>query len=199
MSGAFIVIEGPDGSGTTTHCHLLADHLESEGYSVLRTAEPSSGPIGTWIREILTKKVNLGAAALQTLFVADRAWHTEQVIAPALAKGDVVVCDRYALSTMMYGEALGLDAEWLEDMNKNFIQPSSQILLLPPLSVSQARLGKRSEKDLLEGDDFQSKVHACYASWATDHPEVSCIDSSGEEEKTAQDIFAAVNDALPVQ
>ncbi len=94
---SFIVLEGPDGGGTTTHSARLAQHLRAAGTDVLLTAEPSDGSIGTHISSILDEHRPMPADALQLLFCADRAQHLAQVIEPALREGKTVICDRYAL------------------------------------------------------------------------------------------------------
>lgn len=163
--GRFVVLEGPDGSGTTTHAQALFERLKTDGHNVILTSEPSAGPIGTMIRRELSTG-DLSPYALQLLFTADRAWHTERVIEPALRDGTTVICDRFALSTLVYGVASGLDPNLLESMNKNFIQPDLQIILLPPLSIALQRVRKRKELELFEEDSFQKKVHDLYGTYA---------------------------------
>lgn len=194
MKGTFIVLEGPDGSGTTTHGKRLAGYLMSKGHDVLLTSEPTEGPIGRFIRTQLAEG-GLSPAALQLLFCADRAWHIGHVLLPALEEGKTIISDRYLLSTIAYGTALGLDPSWLQEVNKKFIQPDCQILLLPPLSVSMERLQTRASRDMLEEEDLQTKVHAAYAQAST-LPNIHTIDSSGDVERVAAAIFTIVDAAL---
>lgn len=177
--GTFIVLEGPDGSGTTLHSKLLAEHLASQGRDVLLTAEPSSGIIGASIRPLLQGK-SIPADALQLLFCADRAEHLEHIVLPALQEGKVVICDRYIPSTIAYGMALGLEKEWLKSLNKNFIQQHLLFFLLPPLSVSRSRVHERRSHDTLEEDALQERVHAAYCDLQKDHPESCFVDTSAE-------------------
>ncbi len=193
-SGTFIVLEGPDGSGTTTHAKLLGEHLK-KNHQLLQTAEPTSGPIGQFIRQQL-RGGTLPSNALQMLFSADRAWHVENVVEPALSKGQVVLSDRYAPSTLIYGEALGLDPSWLHDLNKNFIQPDLLFVLLPPFEVCQKRLGARKEKEILETDSLQKRVHALYDRYVQSHPSVIFIDSSGDIGVTAKQLADACDKFL---
>ncbi len=194
MKGTFIVLEGLDGSGTTTHANRLAGYLVSKGHDVLLTREPTDGPIGQFIRTQLTKG-GLSPAALQLLFCADRAWHIGHELLPALEGGKIVVSDRYLLSTMAYGTALGLESEWLEDVNKKFIQPDCQILLLPPLSVSLERINARAERDALEEEPLQAKVYAVYEE-ASKRTDIHTVDSSADKDTVAEEIFAIVDRAL---
>ena len=188
MRGRFIVLEGPDGSGTTTHVSLLADALRAQGEDAIVTQEPTTGPIGTFIRQELSKGV-IPAAALQMLFSADRAWHVEDVLLPALEEGKTIVCDRYLLSTLIYGQALGLDSEWLEHMNKNFIRPDKLIIVLPPFETCFKRINKRETKDMLESQDsLQRAVYDGYIAYAEKHS-IPVVDSSAEKTVVAAQLL----------
>ncbi|TSC78610.1 MAG: dTMP kinase [Candidatus Peregrinibacteria bacterium Gr01-1014_25] len=195
-TGRFLVLDGPDGSGTTTHARLLHEALTREGRDCLLTAEPTDGPVGSGIRTMLREGAALSPADLQKLFVDDRAWHVREVVEPAIARGAVVVCDRYVPSTIAYGEALGLDRAWLEELNKNFVHPSALILLLPPLDVCMERLRRRPAQDAMEDRALQERVHAAYHRYAAAHPDVIVIENTGTKDETAATILAAVRRAL---
>jgi dTMP kinase len=188
MSGRFIVLEGPDGSGTTLHTAMLAEHLRNKGTEVVQTCEPTDGPVGGFIREHL-KKEGLPPDTLQLLFTADRSWHLAKDVLPALERGATVVSDRYWLSTVVYAEALGINSAALEQLNRHFVQPDAQILLLPPFEICLERLGKRGERDILEGDSLQKKVYEAYKLW-TAKEGIPIVDSSGSIDETAQAILA---------
>lgn len=192
----FIVLEGPDGAGTTRHSKILAERLQKQGIDVVLTAEPTNGPIGESIRSILQSTVGAQRAvpppspgALQLLFCADRADHVARVIQPALDKGKTVITDRYTLSTIVYGAAEGLDKEWLRSVNAAFPKPDITFLLLPRYEICAERVGRRATKDQFEIDAFQRKVYAEYA--ALGSPELLVIDTSGNPEDVAKEIFAA--------
>ena len=111
----FVTFEGPDGSGKTTQMQLLADWLRGRGFDVLTTREPGGTSIGDQIRAILhyPKNADMRPATEALLFSASRAQIVDQVIRPALRRGQIVLCDRYADSTMAYqgyGHGLDLDA-----------------------------------------------------------------------------------------
>lgn len=105
----FIAIEGCDGSGKSEQARRLAGRIIAGGRSVFLTREPTDGPVGVLIRRYLTRKVELDAAALPTLFAADRADHAARGVGPAIRAGHVVVSDRYSLSNEAYraAETLG--------------------------------------------------------------------------------------------
>jgi dTMP kinase len=196
MPGFFIVLDGPDGSGTTTQAEFLAERLRAEGKDVLLTAEPSSGEIGKGIRHWL-KNNTLPADALQLLFTADRADHIAKVIAPALAAGRIVVCDRYVPSTLIYGELQGLPAEWLAAISGSFPKPDMVFFTLPPLDVCLRRLQKREQKDMFETEAMQTKLHELYRNYAEREKETIVIDTSADKETTATIVHDAVKAKLP--
>ena len=128
-AGFFVVIEGVDGTGKSTLAAKLANHL-----GATLTFEPSYGPIGWWVRKNLS---DLPAVALPYLFAADRAQHVTETIAPALAAGEMVICDRYIPSSVAYQ---GQDAIVL---NTSFPVPDLTILLTVPPDVARQRIAAR--------------------------------------------------------
>lgn len=182
-----IVLEGPDGAGTTKHSKLLAERLKQEGHDVVLTAEPTDGPIGTQIRTMLKGDRLPDPKAVQLLFCADRADHVTRVMEPALAAGKTVITDRYTLSTIVYGAAQGLDASWLLAINDAFPRPDQTFLLLPPYKVCAKRVSRRATKDQFEVDAFQRKVYGLYEQAC--QPDVLRIDSSGKMEEVAEKIW----------
>jgi dTMP kinase len=190
MHGKFIVIEGPDGAGTTSHAQLLEENLRAQGIATLLTAEPTPGPIGKWIRVLLKGEEPMPSDALQILFCADRAWHIQHDIKPALEAGKTVICDRYALSTIVYGSALGHDAAWLTAINDGFLKPDLLILTLPPYETCLERVSRRSENDIFEEPKLMRTIYDGYRSYADTHPHVHVVDTSGSKENTAAAILA---------
>ncbi|MCR4425666.1 MAG: dTMP kinase, partial [Firmicutes bacterium] len=119
--GVFITIEGPDGAGKTTQAQLLAEHLSSLGYDVVRAREPGGTPIGMHIRDII---LDLKASAMSPmaeflLYAADRAQDVNEVILPALKAGRVVIGERFTDSSIAYqGYGLGLSIEDIRTVNR---------------------------------------------------------------------------------
>lgn len=181
----FIVLDGPDATGTSTHCRFLAERLTAQGKEVLLTAEPTDGPMGVQIRQILNEKEKLEPMALQMLFCADRAWHVEHVIAPALKAGKTIVCDRYWHSTIVYAAAQDLPTSELLKLNMTFPQPDVTIFTLPPIEVALKRMQKRSASDLFEKETFQRRLHEEYKKLAAQHPSITIVDTSGEKTAVA--------------
>ncbi|MBI3335953.1 dTMP kinase [Candidatus Peregrinibacteria bacterium] len=192
----FIVLEGPDGSGTTLHSGLLASTLRSQGKNIVLTAEPTDGPIGKFIRiQLKGEHTPLPPDALQLLFTADRAMH-QTFIRDALHQNTVVISDRYSHSTIAYGEALGCDRDWLKNTNNKFIQPDCTIFLLPPLSVCLERVARRENKDSLEATDLQQKVYAAYERLAKEDPSIHVVDTSGNKNEVSKKILEIVSKNL---
>ncbi len=128
-TGLFIVLEGIDGSGTTTQSRLLAEWLESLGRGVTLTAEPTRRPVGTLIRQILQGALAEADETLMAfLFAADRADHLASVVLPALDAGRVVVSDRHYLSSVAY-QSLGVEMAWVEAINARFRRPDITFFL----------------------------------------------------------------------
>ncbi len=196
-NGAYIVLEGPDGGGSTTHAKLLCETLRNKGFDLVQTAEPTTGPIGTTIRAELRGK-GIPGDALQMLYSADRAWHMAKIVRPALEEKKLVIGERCHLSTFVYGEALGLDVPWLEAMNAKFVQPDLLLVLMPPFEVCAARLGIR-ERDMLEADSLQRKVHVAYENYMRAHPEAILVDTSGDIAPVAAEISSIVERFLALK
>lgn len=124
LEGKFIVFEGIDGAGTTTQIKDVADFLRNKGYKVHTTAEPSRGPIGAMIRNMLEGRIVSSynqipdPKTIALLFAADRCDHLENEVYPYLKKGYIVLSDRYVLSSFVYQGKFTKDSEWIEVINK---------------------------------------------------------------------------------
>ena len=166
--GLFVVLEGIDGAGTTTQAERLCAALRAEDVRATVTREPSDGPIGTLIRQALTGRVSLpqggplNAQTLALLFAADRTDHLDAQVLPCVDRGDVVLCDRYVLSSLAYqGASLPLD--WVEGINA-FASPPDLTLFLevPPEVAARRRAGRGGEAELYEEEALQRKIAARY-------------------------------------
>ena len=158
-SGKFIVLDGIDGSGTTTHANLLRDWLKQKGYAVFVTQEPSGRKIGSLIRKnIRTTQSSAQVDAL--LFAADRVDHVENIIKPSLLANKIVISDRYVESAVAYQTAAGLQMEWVLELNKYVITPTLTIILDIPPELGLARKKKLTDK--FETVEFLRKVREIY-------------------------------------
>ena len=150
----FITFEGIDGSGKSTQAELLAEHLQAESRDVLALREPGGTPLGERIRELLLDGPEMSPWAEAALFAAARAELVESVIRPALARGAVVVCDRYLDSSLVYqGIARGLGIEAVYELNAaatGALLPDLTFVLL--IAPERARLTSR-DPDRIERED----------------------------------------------
>lgn len=147
----FITLEGPEGAGKSTLATGLRDHLASLGKDVLLTREPGAGVVGKAIREILLHGEELDARAELFLFLADRSQHVARLVRPHLAKGGVVLCDRYGDSTVVYqGYGRGLSVEDLKEWNAfatGGLTPDLTFLLDLDAELGIARLKSKDRMD----------------------------------------------------
>lgn len=140
--GSLIALEGIDGSGTTTQAERLVAHLEAQGRPAMRTAEPSSGPVGRLIRAALSDRSLVGDEALGVLFAADRLDHLEREVLPALTRGLVVVTDRYLLSSLAY-QGSYLPVDFVLALNARARRPDASILLAVSPETAAGRRQRR--------------------------------------------------------
>ena len=192
MQSKFVVFDGPDGSGTTRNSQALAEILREQGIPVILTVEPTHSPIGKEIRKILHGDTLPSPDAMQLLFCADRAEHVATIIQPALDEGKTIICDRYVLSTIIYGSVLGLDAKWLEKVNEQFPKPDLTIVTLPPYEVCRERIGQRTSADQFENDEFQRRIYDAYR--AVEDPTTIFIDTNKSREEVTDDVYRKVRD-----
>ncbi|MFN8532028.1 MAG: dTMP kinase [Dehalococcoidia bacterium] len=141
---SFLVLEGLDGAGTTTQRSLLTTSLRKRGLTVLETWEPTDGPVGQVIRRFLTGAIALDPAALALLFAADRLDHLRREVRPALEAGNVVVCDRYLLSSLAY-QSIDLDGDWVARINREADQPDLTIVLAISPEAALDRITRRGQ------------------------------------------------------
>lgn len=150
--GFFIVFEGLDGAGKTTQVRLLDEHLRQEGYHVVCLKEPTDGPWGQKIRHLAQHgRREVTPATELEWFLEDRRQDVEQNIRPALARGAIVILDRYYFSTMAYQGALGCDPETIRKRNEAFAPPPNLVFLL---EISPIQGLQRVQTDR-EPDDFE--------------------------------------------
>ncbi|MCW1916210.1 dTMP kinase [Luteolibacter sp. GHJ8] len=144
-SGLFIVLEGIDGTGKSTQSGLLAEWFRSQGREVVASREPTDGPWGAKIRATALSG-RLSPEEELDLFLKDRRQHVEELIAPALAAGKVVILDRYYFSTMAYQGSRGFDPAEIRRQNEAFA-PRPDLLFILDLDVDSAlaRIGGRGD------------------------------------------------------
>ncbi len=206
--GFLVVLEGIDGAGTTTQAALLRERLAGQVEPVVVTAEPSTGPIGALIRNVLRGRVTgldsggrlapFDRQALALLFAADRLDHLACEVRPVLARGGVVICDRYVLSSLAYQ---GLDAprEWIADINRFAPLPDLTVFLDVPPDVALVRIAdSRGGRDLFETSRMLERVAVAYreALAAGVAGPVAVVDGTVTRTEVADRVFSAVEPLL---
>jgi dTMP kinase len=184
----FITFEGPEGSGKTSHIPLLKDYLGEAGYQVLCTREPGGTSIGDQIREVLLNNRNteMHPRSEILLFQASRAQLVEEVINPRIAKGEIVLCDRYADSTIAYqGYGHQVDLTKLRsiiDFATGGLKPDLTILLDLDVRVGLRRRQKDGDVNRLDKFmvEFHQRVRTGYHELVTAEPERWSVVDAGQ-------------------
>jgi dTMP kinase len=207
--GRFITLEGPDGSGKSTQASRLAESLRVSGRSVCLTREPGGTAIGEQVRKVLLEVASARRLPLADafLFSAARTQHVEELIRPALLRGEDVVCDRYADSTLAYqGYGSGIDLDVLRGLTRvatGGLRPDVTILLDVPVEVGLARRAEASidhitrfEADPAFGLAYHERVRRGYLAMAAAEPERWwVVDASRDEDRLAADVLRIVRAA----
>lgn len=196
----FVALEGGDGAGKSTQIPLLRAWLESQGLKVTFCREPGSTRLGEKIREILLFQKETGICRMSELllFMAARAQVTREIIRPALERGEVVLADRFLLSSIVYqGYGGELDVEEIRHVGQiatGGTLPDLNVILDVPLAVAKAR--RKGEPDRLESeaDAFHERVRQGFLTEAALFPKSHCVISANQSIEAIQtEIRCAVN------
>ncbi|ADY00363.1 MAG: dTMP kinase [Vulcanisaeta sp.] len=194
----FVAVEGIDGVGKSTVISMLRKKLESNGYRVYTTAEPSQSPIGRLIRDWLLKPSSNAAhpSIFALLFTADRVQHYYGEVKPKLDSGYLVITERYMESTLAYQGAMGLPQEWLMELHRFVPRPDLTIILDAPIETVIGRLSNRRELEVFEvNKEFLSKVREFLLRRASTN-NYPVINADRDLESIVNDIYELIIDAL---
>lgn len=210
IEGQFIVIEGVDGAGTTTQTRMLVSALRARGLPVRATREPSEGPFGTMLRQILTGRLVVpgmsGArppswTTMALLFAADRLDHLEAEIVPNLMDGVTIVSDRYDHSSIAYQSVTGGEDEdiigWLKDINRHARRPDLTVVLDVPPEVAARRRSERDRgQELYDDDQVQEALADFYRGIDAHFPgdRIVHVDATQGVDAVADGVMAAVRE-----
>lgn len=198
----FWVMEGGDGAGKSTQIRLLAEFLREKGLAVTVCREPGSTKLGEEIRDILLNRASLTIHRMSELllFMAARAQVTNEVIRPALARGEVVLADRFVLSSIVYqGYAGGLDIEQLRAIGHiatGGLEPDGTLIL--DLSVAAAKARRNTPPDRLESeaDSFHERVRRGFLSEAARNPDKIHVISAEQPVEMLQQTIRHLTEAI---
>jgi len=206
--GLFVVVEGIDGCGSTTHAKLLAKAIKNRGPEVVLTCEPSTGPIGSLIRQVLQRRLfvpdatgprSFASSTMALLFAADRMDHLDSTVAPALRAGSVVVSDRYDLSSLAYQSVTAHNGSesipWIRGLNAQAFRPDVTIVIDVPAEVAEARrLARGGVEEMFEAREIQARLATVYARAEELVPDdrVLHVPGVGEVQDVAARIFETV-------
>ena len=202
--GFFISFEGPEGGGKSTQIHRLAAALAEQGYRVWTTREPGGTRVGEMIRPILLsqQQPRMTPWSEALLFTAARAEHVEEVIRPRLARGELVLCDRYTDSTLAYqGYGRGLDLDTLRRLQSQAtggLQPDLTMLLNLPIETGLSRIPRPAQDRLdRETATFHQRVRDGYQEMAVADPRRwREVDAAADQDQVAARILVFVSEAL---
>ncbi|SCX79865.1 dTMP kinase [Alkaliphilus peptidifermentans] len=197
IKGKFITIEGMDGAGKTTQIRFMKEYLEDRGFKVLLTREPGGTIIGEKIREVILdnshKEMDSVTEAL--LYAASRAQHVSQIILPALQRGELVLCDRYVDSSMVYqgkGRDLGYKPiKKINDFATQGLEPDLTILFDIDPQLGLQRISSRGKGDRLEEEklQFHIAVHSAYMDLVKMYPKrIKVINANCEIQEIKKEV-----------
>ncbi len=216
LAGRFIIIDGPDGAGKSTHLEMLAEWVRNQGMPVVKVADPGTTAIGEKIRAILLDRDNCHMSPMceTLLFMASRAQLINEIVSPAIEQGKVVLCDRFVSATLAYQGASGVDGDTIINLAETAIQgrwPDLTVILnlsadegMKRLGVFRGRLKKTAEEKLkqmhLFGDrmeiresDYHNRVRRIFMDIDELYPAaVTYVDAAG----TIEEVFRKVTDAI---
>ena len=203
-NGRFIVLEGIDGTGTTTQAERLAGWLRDRGRDVLVTCEPSEGTVGKLIRDIIRPAADdLDERVFALLFAADRIDHIEKEIQPAVNAGRDVVSDRYLMSSLAYQSVI-LDLDWVRSLNRFAPPPDITLLLNAPTELCVERIGAAGRgRERYEKPEYLEQIRLNYLDIAStltaEGRRIEVLDAAFGIDELHQQIVDLVRPLLPVR
>lgn len=207
MSGIFITLEGGEGSGKTTIAALVKEVLDKEGYHVTLTREPGGVEIAEKIRDIIhdVKYTNMDKKTEALLYAASRRQHLIEKVIPALDRGDIVICDRYVDSSMVYqgiGRGIGIDEVYQMNLfATESILPKRTIFfdITPEEGLQRVYSNEDREVNRLDLEDiqFHKKVYEGYNEICQKFPErIAKIDASQSIENVLDQVLVKIREVL---
>ncbi|MFO3664898.1 dTMP kinase [Anaerococcus sp. ENR0831] len=205
MNGKLIVFEGPDGSGKTTILKNVNQKLTEQGYDIRVVREPGGTEISEKIREIIidNDNINMAAKTESLLFAASRAQLVEEKIRPGLENGEIILCDRFVLSSLLYqgvGRGLGIDeVKKINDFATGDINPDLTIFFNIDYKTALIRKRANFSPDRLENEefDFHKKIFDAYLDIAEKYKDdIKQVDAARSIDEVSSDVLKLIKDLL---
>ena len=201
--GKFIVLEGIDGSGKSTHAVLLKERLEKEGYSVFLTMEPSEGEAGKLLRRCLTRECDLPEQAIAGLFMTDRIDHilnAQTGLLSHLERGEIIICDRYYFSSFAYN-GIYAPMDWVIEINRiarETLKPDLTLFLDLDPDTFLARTESREQTERYEKVEVLKRVRENYLRAFDRLPDerVAVVDNNKPLAMAADEVYSLVKAVL---
>ncbi len=193
--GLFIAFEGGDGAGKSTQVALLRDALEEAGRTVTVTRQPGGTDLGRQIRDLVLHGDHVSPRAEALLFAADKAHHVDQLIRPALDRGEVVLTDRYTDSSVAYqGAGRDLGAQEIHELTMwavDGLVPDLTVVVDVPAEEGRRRRGEVHDRLEAEADTFHEAIRAHYLAMATGNPQrYLVVDGTSSPEQIHAEVLA---------
>ena len=205
MRGRFFALEGIDGSGKSTQLELLAWRLEQSGFPCLTTCEPTAGPIGSLLRQVLTGQIPCDSRVVAPLFTADRLDHLlngENGLCRAVERGLTVLSDRYYFSSYAY-QSVDLPLEWVIEVNRpcaQLLRPTATVFIDVSPELALARIAQNRERtELFETEDRLTRTREQYLKafeLEKGREQVILIPGDRDVETIASDIWSTISTFL---
>ena len=205
MRGRFFALEGIDGSGKSTQLELLARRLEQAGFPCLTTCEPTAGPIGSLLRQVLTGQIPWDSRVVAPLFTADRLDHLlngENGLCRAVERGLTVLSDRYYFSSYAY-QSVDLPLEWVIEVNRpcaQLLRPTATVFIDVSPELALARIAQNRERtELFETEDRLTRTREQYLKafeLEKGREQVILIPGDRDVETIASDIWSTISTFL---
>lgn len=201
MNGKLIVFEGPDGSGKTTILKNVNQKLTEQGYDIRVVREPGGTEISEKIREIIidNDNINMAAKTESLLFAASRAQLVEEKIRPGLENGEIILCDRFVLSSLLYqgvGRGLGIDeVKKINDFATGDINPDLTIFFNIDYKTALIRKRANFSPDRLENEefDFHKKIFDAYLDIAEKYKDdIKQVDATRSIDEVSSDVLKLI-------
>ena len=205
MNGKLIVFEGPDGSGKTTILKNVNQKLTEQGYDIRVVREPGGTEISEKIREIIidNDNINMAAKTESLLFAASRAQLVEEKIRPGLENGEIILCDRFVLSSLLYqgvGRGLGIDeVKKINDFATGDINPDLTIFFNIDYKTALIRKRANFSPDRLENEefDFHKKIFDAYLDISEKYKDdIKQVDATRSIDEVSSDVLKLIKDLL---